>query len=238
MPRSRSPSPEGRQMPRSPSAPPFTTRRPGRAFISDVSSRSREPATISGWATIASRIARSAGARLRRGSSAGTASGSARRAYARATAASGNANVCDAAPVDRGPQPLRRRLEGAGDDGPDGSLHRVARIPVVLQGPVAQARQEQHRGVVAGAHVADGTGPLTVAGEPRRGERVKRRTLAPAGEERLRQSRPTEDRLERADVDVLARMGARHQGDLRRRQAVVAEPAGLGERDERERLDA
>ena len=60
--------------------PPLLTIRPGAAFISDVSSRSRVPPTISGWASIASRTSVSAGASDDRASPAATAPGSARSA--------------------------------------------------------------------------------------------------------------------------------------------------------------
>jgi hypothetical protein len=67
--------------------------RPGAAFMTDVSSLSRLPATMSGRAIIASRIRHSASARLDRLSEAGMAAGSARIAKARATSWSGKAYV-------------------------------------------------------------------------------------------------------------------------------------------------
>jgi hypothetical protein len=65
--------------------------RPGRAFITDVSSRSRDPAIMSGLARIARRMSNSAGASAERGSAAGMTAGSAIIANARATSRRGNA---------------------------------------------------------------------------------------------------------------------------------------------------
>ena len=70
---------------------PFETIRPGRAFMTEVSSRSREPATSSGCASIASRTMVSEPASEARGSSDGIDAGSARNAYAFATSRSGKA---------------------------------------------------------------------------------------------------------------------------------------------------
>ena len=67
--------------------------RPGAAFINDVSIRSWRPATISGLSSIASRTVVSEAARAERGSSAGTAPGSASIANARATSRRRNAYV-------------------------------------------------------------------------------------------------------------------------------------------------
>ncbi len=64
-------------MPRSASIPALLMTRPGAAFMSDVSSRSWRPATISGSASIASRTMVRLSARVRRGSFAGSAVGSA-----------------------------------------------------------------------------------------------------------------------------------------------------------------
>ena len=64
-------------MPRSASIPALLMQRSGAAFISEVSRRSWRPPTISGSASIASRITVSPAATARRGSLAGSASGSA-----------------------------------------------------------------------------------------------------------------------------------------------------------------
>ena len=64
-------------MPRRASMPALLMTRPGTAFMSEVSSRSWRPATISGSASIASRTMVSAGATALRGSFAGSAAGSA-----------------------------------------------------------------------------------------------------------------------------------------------------------------
>jgi hypothetical protein len=55
-------APARQASPPSASIPPLLTRRPGAAFMSEVSSRSRVPATISGLASIASRTRVRAGA--------------------------------------------------------------------------------------------------------------------------------------------------------------------------------
>ena len=92
--------------------------------------------------------------------------------------------------------------------------------------------------MVARAHVADGSGALAVPGQPRRGEGVERGALRSAGQERLGESRPPEDGLQRPHVEVLARVRARHQGDLRGGETVVSEPAGFRKGEQGERLDA
>ena len=135
--------------------------------MSDVSSRSRVPPTSSGCATIASRIVRSDAARPCRGSPAGTASGSARKAYARATDARGKAKVSTPQPSiavrSRSGVVAKARATAARSR----DLGRMAGVPVVLQTPVAEAGQEEHRRVIAGAHVADRARLLAIPGEPR-----------------------------------------------------------------------
>ena len=54
------------------------------------------------------------------------------------------------------------------------------------------------------------------------GQRVERAPLGAAREGGLRHLRPAQERLERSDVEVLARMGRRHQCELGRRAAPCA----------------
>jgi hypothetical protein len=92
--------------------------------------------------------------------------------------------------------------------------------------------------VLAGAHVADGAGPLAVPREPGGGQLVKRHVLGAAGEQGLGDLGAPEERLERPDVDVLARVGAGEDRDLRRLEVERGDPAGLEQGDRPERLDA
>ena len=90
--------------------------------------------------------------------------------------------------------------------------------------------------MLPGAHVADRTGLLAVAGQPCGGQGVERHPLAAAGQERLADAGPAEHPLERADVQVLARMRARQDRDLGRPESKASTPR-LDERDRPERLD-
>ena len=89
----------------------------------------------------------------------------------------------DAAAIDRGPEPLRGRAVGACDRAPVGGLRRMLRLPVRLEVPALEPRQEQRHRVLAGAHVADRAGLLAVARQARGGQRVERHALVAAGQE-------------------------------------------------------
>ena len=91
--------------------------------------------------------------------------------------------------------------------------------------------------MLARAHVPDRAGLLAVAGQAGGGQRVERRALGAAGEQGLAHARPAVDRLERPDVEVLARMRAGHDRDLGRLEVERGDPAGLDEREQPERLD-
>jgi hypothetical protein len=75
--------------------------------------------------------------------------------------------------------------------------------PVVREVPVAQAGEKEQDGVLAGAHVADGTRLLAVAREPGGGQLVERHALDPRREEVLADLRSPEQALQGADVLVL-----------------------------------
>ena len=191
--RRRRAAPAGSRCPRSASMPALLTTRPGIAFISEVSSRSRLPPTISGCASIASRTVSSAGASDARGSSAahGRRVGEHRVGLgdlAQRERVGEHAAAVDRRPelVPAGPRRPARRPRGTrhGPGGPSPSSPRAAQ-------PLQTREQEEHR-VLPGAHVADRAGPLAVARQPRRGQLVQRHALGAAGEERLRDAGPPE----------------------------------------------
>ena len=91
--------------------------------------------------------------------------------------------------------------------------------------------------MLPGAHVADRTGLLAVAGQPCRGQEVERGAVGPAGEQRLADARAAIQALERPDVEVLARVRAGHDRELGRLEVEGGDPAGLDERQQPERLD-
>ena len=91
--------------------------------------------------------------------------------------------------------------------------------------------------------MAQRAGSLAVAGEALRGDRIERHAVSAAREDGLRNARAAEQRGERADVDVLARVRARHQreflwGQVERGDATrldqCDECEGLGGRPERD----
>ena len=90
--------------------------------------------------------------------------------------------------------------------------------------------------MLAGAHVPDAAGPLPVAREAGRRELVKRHPLGPACEQRLGDPSSAEDALERPDVDILARVRARHHGKLGRAQVEGGDATGLDQGGHAERL--
>ena len=92
--------------------------------------------------------------------------------------------------------------------------------------------------MLAGAHVADGAGALAVAGESGGGQRVQRHAFGAAGEQRLADTGPPEDPLQRPDVEVLARMRTRHEREFGGRKIERVDAARFDEGHEAERLDA
>ena len=72
---------------------------------------------------------------------------------------------------------------------------------------------------------------------PGGGQRIERRALGPAGEERLAHAGAAVDPLERPDVEVLAGMRAGQDRDLGRLEVEGLDPAGLDQRQQAERLD-
>ena len=90
--------------------------------------------------------------------------------------------------------------------------------------------------MLAGAHVADGTGLLAVTGETGSGQRVERSSLGAAAEVRLAHAGASVQALERSDVEILARMRARHDRDLGRFEIELLLPAGLEKGNDAERL--
>ena len=145
--------------------------------MTEVSSRSRDPATISGLPSIASRTIVSDPASGARGSFAATDSGSARKANAARDVVEREGEGRDATAVVAGSQLRGRRPERARDHLGHGDLGRVLVEPVLLERPAVESREEQERRVLTGAHVPDVAGPLAVAGEPRCGQGVERHAL-------------------------------------------------------------
>ena len=122
-------------------------------------------------------------------------------------------------------------------DGSIGDLRRVARLPVVLGIPALELREQEGHRVLARAHVPDRAGLLAVARQACGGERIERHALGAAGEQRLADAHAPVDALEGPDVEVLARVGAGQDRDLRLAEVERLDPAGLDERQHPERLD-
>ncbi len=142
----------------------------------------------------------------------------------------------DPAAIDGGPQPLRRRAVGPRDRTPVRGLGGMLRLPVRLEVPVLEPRQQQRHRMLAGAHVADGAGLLPVTGEAGRRQRVERHALAAAGQEGLADAGPTERALDRPDVEILAAVGAGHDRELGGLQVEGLDATGLDQRHDPERL--
>ena len=217
--------------------PALLMQRSGAAFMSDVSRRSCRPPTISGSASIASRITVNPGATALRGSLAGERAGVGEHRVGAGDLAQREGIGLDPAAVDGGHELLRGRPERPGDRRPVRDLRRMRRLPVVGGVPALQLREHERHRVLARAHVADRAGLLAVARESGRGERVERHALGAAGEELLADARAPEDPLERADVQVLARVRAREDRDLGRLEVEGGDAAGLDQRERAERLD-
>ena len=92
--------------------------------------------------------------------------------------------------------------------------------------------------MLAGAHVPDRARLLAVAGEPGGSQLVERHLLRAAGQERLADIGPAVQSLDRPDVEVLARVAAGHDRELRRFELERLDSTGLDERHQPERLDA
>ena len=92
--------------------------------------------------------------------------------------------------------------------------------------------------MLARAHVADRARLLAVAGQARRGQRVERHALGAGRDQRLADAGPPVHRLEGPDMEVLARVRARHQRELGRLEVERVDPAGLDQGHDAERLDA
>ena len=92
--------------------------------------------------------------------------------------------------------------------------------------------------MLARAHVPDRAWLLAVAGKPSRRQRVERHPLRPGRDQGLAHPRASEHPLQRSDMEVLARMRARHEGQLRRRKIEGLDPARFDQCDDAERLDA
>ena len=142
--------------------------------MTEVSRRSWRPATISGLASIASRI-RVEGpgegvARVRRGD--GRRIGEER--VGPGDIAQRERERLDPAAVDGGPEPIRRRAEGPRHGRPVGDLRRMLGLPVVVLAPAVHPGQEQRHAVLAGAHVADRARLLAVARQAGGGQLVER----------------------------------------------------------------
>ena len=139
--------------------------------------------------------------------------------------------------VERRPQAFRLDRVGTRDGLAVRDMRRVVRLPVVLERPIPQTcEQDEHR-MLPGAHVAHRAGPLAVARQPSCRQLVQGHALGAAGEEPLRDARPPEHGLQRADVEVLAGMRAAQEGDVGRREVERLDTAGFEQRHRAERLD-
>ena len=73
----------------------------------------------------------------------------------------------------------------------------------------------------------DIAGPLAVASQPCRGQRIEWHALAAEAKTRLADARPAEHGLQRPDVEVLAGVAAGHDRELRRLELELLDAAGL-----------
>ena len=140
---SRSAGRAGSPTPRSASIPALLTSRPGAAFISEVSSRSCRPATISGLASIASRTPSAARRRRRAGRRPGRPRGrpgTRRRGRPRAAGRRTSRRRSRRSPSAASPGVVPKRARPPRDSATcDGWLG----VPVVVRLPAVQPRQEQ-----------------------------------------------------------------------------------------------
>ena len=132
--------------------------------------------------------------------------------------------------VGRNPEQVTDRLAVGG-------LRGMLGLPVRLRLPAAQLGQQDERGVLPGAHVAERSRPLAVPGEPRGGQGVQRHPLGAAGQHGLRDADPAVHRLDRPDVEVLAGVARGHHRELLGREVELRAPAGAQQRHQPERLD-
>ena len=137
--------------------------------------------------------------------------------------------------------PVRMRAgidrERGADRLADRGLGRVVVLPVRLELPAAElGQQDEHASA----------GPSTCGGaadgrSPSRASRAAVRASSgipsdAAREHRLRDPEPPEQRLDRADVDVLAGVAGRHDRQLLAREVELAAAAGPEQGDQAERL--
>ena len=219
---------------------PCTTRPPGSAFMSEVSSRSRVPPTISGWAAIASRIARRAGARPCRGSSAGdrvrvgqerVGAGDRRQREGVRLARRSCRPPSRRRSGRRRRRPARRRRGRR--PGPGGRRSSSPRGSSRRGGPGGASRRGSRSTCGGSARPARRRGPAGPRSAGRAGapSLPQARSVCVSPERRKTACRV---RTWRSSPECELAIRAISGGD----EAEVAEPAGLGEGDEGERLDA
>ena len=91
--------------------------------------------------------------------------------------------------------------------------------------------------MLAGTHVPNRRWPLAVTRKTGSRECVHGHPLDAAGQQGLAHAGPAEDALERADMEILARVRRRHERDLGRAQVEGRLAAGLQQRYQPEWLD-
>ena len=214
--------------PRSASIPALLTSRSGVAFISDVSSRSWRPPTISGLRQ--HRVADLDEARRQLGSRGRRRDRGRVREHrvGPGDLVEREGVGLDAAAVDRGLEPIGCRAERPGHRRSVGDLRWMAGLPVVRRIPALQPATGGARRC-AGPSTCAGSVPAFSPSRARRAAVSASRGIpsAPQARSAWLTPGPPVEALEGSDVEVLARVRAGEDRDLGRFEVEGLDPAGL-----------